>query len=169
MPFLPKDRASQVGQTHFPARTRSVHCAHFFASIGAYFSKHCAAKLWPQTRFITARNQHKYHVDTLWEDFHPVVAPFWRAVGFVACLSVDEQKRRVMAIPIDVFDAEALSLPQADRSRLVERFLASLGHHPAWKKAWSEDAYRREACVVDGRAQWVSGPKAVARIRASLK
>ncbi len=74
-----------------------------------------------------------------------------------------------MAIPIDVLEAQALSLPQADRSRLVDRLLASLGHDPEWEQAWSEEADRREARVADGKAQWVNGPEAVARIRAALK
>ena len=73
-----------------------------------------------------------------------------------------------MAIPIDVLEAEALSLPKADRSRLVDRLLASLGHDPEWEEAWSQEADRRESRIVDGEAQWVSGPEAVARIRASL-
>ena len=74
-----------------------------------------------------------------------------------------------MAIPIDVIEAEALSLPQADRSRLVDRLLASLGHDPEWEQAWSEEADRREALIATGQAQWVDGPAAVARIRAALK
>ena len=74
-----------------------------------------------------------------------------------------------MAIPVEVLEAEALSLPQADRTRLVDRLLASLGHDPEWEQAWSDEADRREALIADGQAQWVDGPEAVARIRASLK
>lgn len=74
-----------------------------------------------------------------------------------------------MAIPIDVLEAEALSLPEADRSRLVDRLLASLGHDPEWEEAWAEEADRREARIADGQAQWVNGPEALARIRSSLK
>ena len=74
-----------------------------------------------------------------------------------------------MAIPIDVLEAEALSLPQAERSRLVDRLLASLGHDPEWETAWSEEADLRETRIADGQAQWVNGPEAVARIRAALK
>jgi len=74
-----------------------------------------------------------------------------------------------MPLPIDVLEAEALSLPPADRSRLVDRLLASLGHDPEWEQAWSEEADRREARIADGQAQWVSGPEAVARARAALK
>lgn len=74
-----------------------------------------------------------------------------------------------MTIPIDVLEAEMLSLPAADRSRLVDRLLASLGHDPEWTQAWSEEADRREARLADGQAQWVDGPDAVARARAALK
>ena len=74
-----------------------------------------------------------------------------------------------MRIPVEVLEAEALSLPQADRSRLVDRLLASLGHDREWEEAWSDEADRREAQINEGQAQWVDGPEAVARIRASLK
>lgn len=74
-----------------------------------------------------------------------------------------------MPIPVDVLEAEALSLPQADRSRLVDRLLASLGHDPEWEEAWSDEADRREARIKAGEGQWVNGPEAVARVRASLK
>lgn len=74
-----------------------------------------------------------------------------------------------MTIPIDILEAQALSLPQADRSRLVDRLLASLGHDPEWEQAWSEEADHREAQILGGQAQWVNGPEAVQRVRASLK
>lgn len=74
-----------------------------------------------------------------------------------------------MKIPIEVLEAEALSLPQADRSRLVDRLLASLGHDPEWEGAWAEEADRREAQIAAGEAQWVDGPEALARVRAALK
>jgi hypothetical protein len=74
-----------------------------------------------------------------------------------------------MAIPVDVLEAEALRLPQADRSRLVDRLLASLGHDAEWEQAWSDEADRREARIEAGDAQWVDGADAVARIRASLE
>lgn len=74
-----------------------------------------------------------------------------------------------MTIPIEVLEAEVLSLPEAERSRLVDRLLASLGHDPEWAQAWSDEADRREARVTEGQAQWVDGPDAVARVRAALK
>ena len=74
-----------------------------------------------------------------------------------------------MPIRVEIIEAEALSLPQADRSRLVDRLLASLSHDQEWEEEWSEAADRREARIEAGQAQWVDGPGAVARIRASLK
>jgi len=74
-----------------------------------------------------------------------------------------------MTKPIDVLEAEALSLPPADRSRLVDRLLVSLGHDPEWEQAWSDEADRREARIAEGQAQWVDGAEALARVRASLK
>jgi hypothetical protein len=74
-----------------------------------------------------------------------------------------------MPIPVDVIEAEALSLPQEERSRLVDRLLASLGHDPEWEQAWSEEADRREARIASGEGKWVEGADAMARIRASLK
>ncbi len=74
-----------------------------------------------------------------------------------------------MPIPVDVIEAEALSLPQEQRSRLVDRLLASLGHDAEWEEAWSIEADRREALIASGQAKWVDGVDAVARIRASLK
>ena len=74
-----------------------------------------------------------------------------------------------MTIPIEVLEAEVLSLPAADRSRLVDRLLASLGHDPEWVQTWSDEADRRETRVAEGQAQWVNGPDAVARARAALK
>ena len=74
-----------------------------------------------------------------------------------------------MPIPVGIIEAGALSLPQADRSRLVDRLLASLGHDQEWEEAWSEEANRREARIDVGQAKWVAGPEAVARLRTSLK
>jgi len=74
-----------------------------------------------------------------------------------------------MTVAMDVLEAQALSLSQADRSRLVDRLLVSLGHDPAWEHAWADEADLRESLIAEGQAQWVDGPEAVARIRAALK
>lgn len=73
-----------------------------------------------------------------------------------------------MPIPIEVLEAEALSLPQADRSRLIDRLIASLEKDPEWEAAWADEADRREARIARGESSWVPGDEAVARIRAKL-
>ncbi|HRH86183.1 MAG TPA: addiction module protein [Rubrivivax sp.] len=73
-----------------------------------------------------------------------------------------------MPIPLDVLEAEALSLPQADRSRLIDRLIASLEKDPEWEAEWSTEADRREERIARGESSWTPGHEAVARIRAKL-
>lgn len=73
-----------------------------------------------------------------------------------------------MAIPVEILEAEAMNLPQADRSRLVDRLIASLEKDPEWETAWSAEADRREERIARGEATWVPGAEAIARIRSKL-
>ncbi|MBX3696062.1 MAG: addiction module protein [Steroidobacteraceae bacterium] len=73
-----------------------------------------------------------------------------------------------MSKPIEAIEAEVLSLPQADRSRLVDKLIASLERDPEWEAAWSEEADRREERIARGESSWVSGAEATARLRAKL-
>jgi hypothetical protein len=73
-----------------------------------------------------------------------------------------------MSIPVDVLEAEVLSLPEAQRARLVDRLIASLETDPEWVTTWAEEADRREARIASGDATWVRGEDAVARLRAKL-
>lgn len=73
-----------------------------------------------------------------------------------------------MAIPVDVLEAEALSLSEADRSRLIDRLIASLEKDPEWESAWADEADRRETRIGSGESAWVRGEDAVARIRTGL-
>ena len=73
-----------------------------------------------------------------------------------------------MPIPIDVLEAEMLSLPEAERSRLIDRLIASMEKDPEWEAAWSEEADRREARIAGGETDWVGGEEALARVRSKL-
>ena len=73
-----------------------------------------------------------------------------------------------MSKPLEVIEAEALSLPQADRSRLIDRLIASLEQDPEWESAWSDEADRREDRIARGESVWVPGADAIARIRSKL-
>lgn len=74
-----------------------------------------------------------------------------------------------MSIPVEVLEIEVLNLPPAERSRLLDRLLASLDPDPDWEDAWAKEIDRREAEIAAGRAAWVPGEEAVARIRSQLK
>jgi putative addiction module component (TIGR02574 family) len=74
-----------------------------------------------------------------------------------------------MSIPVEVLEVEVLSLPPAERSRLLDRLLASLDPDPEWEEAWAQEVDRREAEITSGRATWLPGEEVVARLRAKLK
>lgn len=74
-----------------------------------------------------------------------------------------------MSIPLEVLEVEVLSLPVAERSRLLDRLLASLDPDPEWEEAWAREADRREAEIATGRSTWLPGEEVVARLRAKLK
>ena len=73
-----------------------------------------------------------------------------------------------MTIPVEVLEAEVLSLPASLRSRLLDKLIASLDTDPEWEEAWAQEADRREADIAAGKAAWIPGEEAIARIRAKL-
>ena len=74
-----------------------------------------------------------------------------------------------MSIPVEVLEAEVLNLPPAERSRLLDRLLASLDPDREWEDAWAQEVDRREAEIAAGRAAWLPGKEVVARLRAKLR
>lgn len=74
-----------------------------------------------------------------------------------------------MSIPVEVLEVEVLSLPPAERSRLLDRLLASLDPDPEWEEAWAQETDRREVEIAAGRATWLPGEEVVARLRAKFK
>lgn len=73
-----------------------------------------------------------------------------------------------MYTTLEVLEAEVLKLPRADRSRLLERLIASLDVDPEIEAAWERDADLREAGIESGLAVEVQGPSAIARLRNRL-
>ena len=73
-----------------------------------------------------------------------------------------------MAIPVEVLELELLSLPPTERSRLLDKLLASLDPDPEWEEAWAIEVDRREAEISAGRAAWLPGEEVVTRLRATL-
>ena len=74
-----------------------------------------------------------------------------------------------MSIPVEVLEVEVLNLPAAERSRLLDRLLASLDPDPEWEEAWAREVDRREADIAAGSATWLPGEEVVARLRTKLK
>lgn len=69
-----------------------------------------------------------------------------------------------MPTHIEVLEAEVLSLSIAERSRLLERLIASLDADPAIEEAWVAEAGRREAEINNGSVAAVPGDEALARL-----
>ena len=74
-----------------------------------------------------------------------------------------------MSIQVEVLEIEVLNLPPAERSRLLDRLLASLDPDPEWEEAWAKEVDRREAEIAAGKATWLPGEDVVARRRAQLR
>jgi len=74
-----------------------------------------------------------------------------------------------MNTTLEILEAEALKLPPSERSHLLARLTcASLDFDPQTEAAWEREADRREAALESGAVLEVSGPQAIARLRARL-
>ncbi len=74
-----------------------------------------------------------------------------------------------MTMPIEVLEAEVLGLASAERSRLLDRLIASLDADPAVEDAWMQEAKQRDEEIESGAVQAIPGEVAIARLRAALK
>jgi Putative addiction module component len=73
-----------------------------------------------------------------------------------------------MTTSLEVLEAEALKLAPADRSRLLERLIASLDANPEIEDAWELEADRREASLESGSVAEVRAQDAMGRLRSRL-
>ena len=69
---------------------------------------------------------------------------------------------------LELLEAEVLKLSALERSRLLERLIASLDTEPEVEAAWEKEADRREAELDAGSVIAVAGDEAIARLRARL-
>jgi putative addiction module component (TIGR02574 family) len=74
-----------------------------------------------------------------------------------------------MSIPLDALEAEVLNLPSADRSRLLDKLIASLDADRAVEEAWALEARRRDNEIESGTVQALPGDAVLARLRAGIK
>ncbi len=74
-----------------------------------------------------------------------------------------------MASSIEIIETEALRLSATERARLIERLIASLDVDPGVEDAWAAEVERRNCEVESGKVSLVSGPEAIAKLKASFK
>jgi putative addiction module component (TIGR02574 family) len=74
-----------------------------------------------------------------------------------------------MSSSIETIEAEALRLSPTERARLVERLIASLDVDPEIEEAWATEVERRNGEVESGTVSLVSGPEAIAKLKALFK
>jgi len=73
-----------------------------------------------------------------------------------------------MSVPVEVLAQQVLQLPAADRALLLDQVISSLDADRERDRRWNDLAARRDAEADANPAVLVSGPEAVARIRAEL-
>ena len=74
-----------------------------------------------------------------------------------------------MFTTLEILEAEVLRLSAADRSRLLDRLIASLDADKEFDEAWDRDAARRDAEIEDGTSIAVPGKEVVERLRAQIR
>lgn len=73
-----------------------------------------------------------------------------------------------MSVPVEVLAQQVLQLSAPDRARLLDQVISSLDADRERDARWNALAARRDAEADADPTLLVSGPEAVARIRASL-
>lgn len=73
-----------------------------------------------------------------------------------------------MSRTLAAIEADALQLTPDERITLAERLIASLPPAPDIDAAWAAELDRRQAEIDTGAVSLVSGPEALARLRAEF-
>ncbi len=74
-----------------------------------------------------------------------------------------------MALPLETVETEALQLSAGERAILVDRLIASIDFDPEVEAAWAVEVDRREADLNSGAVALLSGPEALAKLRAEFR
>lgn len=70
---------------------------------------------------------------------------------------------------LEIIEAAALQLPLAEQALLVERLMSRLDADPEIERAWIAEAQRRDEAAEKDPALWLSGPEALASLRAKFQ
>ena len=71
-----------------------------------------------------------------------------------------------MPSTLEALEAELLNLPSTDRSRLLNKLIASLDADRAVEEAWMQEARRRDDEIESGAVQAIPGEVVLAKLRA---
>lgn len=74
-----------------------------------------------------------------------------------------------MSMNLETLEAEALDLPPVERARLVEKLIASLDADPEVEEAWAAEVERRQSQIDSGEVSLLSGPEALAKLKAEFQ
>jgi hypothetical protein len=74
-----------------------------------------------------------------------------------------------MPLPLDVLEAEVLSLAPIDRMHLLDRLIATVEADPEIAKAWAVEARRRDSEIESGKVALIPGNDVLSRLRATLR
>jgi len=77
-------------------------------------------------------------------------------------------REKAMTIPVDVLAQQLLQLSAQDRARLLDQVISSLDADRERDARWNALAAQRDAEADADPSVLVSGPEAIARVRASL-
>ena len=70
---------------------------------------------------------------------------------------------------IEALEAEVLNLPSTDRSRLLDKLIASLDSDRAVEEAWMQEAKRRDDEIDSGAVEAVPIDVVLVKLRAELR
>jgi len=73
-----------------------------------------------------------------------------------------------MSVPVELLTQQVLQVPPAERARLLNQVIGSLDADRERDARWNKLAAERDAEAEADPSVLVSGPEALARIRASL-
>lgn len=85
----------------------------------------------------------------------------WQAAGFIRSMG----GAVVMRVNLEVLQAQVMSLSKADRSRLLDRLIASLDADPQAEAQWEQLAEQRDAELESGTVAPIALEDAMASLR----
>ena len=74
-----------------------------------------------------------------------------------------------MSTVLEDLKNQVLSLPQEDRSRLLDSIVESLDDEQSRDEVWDQEAARRDLEIENGTSASVDGKEVLARLRAQIR